>query len=202
MTTKKDKEINLAQILNNYIETNNINKTSLARCINMPLSTLTTKLDKNTFTAEDLYVIAKFLGADLSALIGRYSNILVMIKDKAKVIERCDVAIDMLWDKTCSFQIYNEDGDAIYVILATIDSGTMYLILIEDWNKKNELILKIRSLTKIHQFIGLGGFTRIETEDIPVLQLMDTLKEKRCITEDTISYMQFMGKRWLQEEES
>lgn len=186
----------IASTINDYLQVKGLSKKDVADSIEMPLSTFTTKIKNNTFTAEELVLIAQKLGLDLSSFAPQASgNMLITIQGKIKEVASVNKNIS---SGTCVFQIKNDEGDGIYIIGATPNGNSFDLLAIEDFHIRKELVFRIRSIEKINQFLYFG-FEKVETEDIPVKKLMKSLLDKRHILTSVDFYITDMAKRFMQE---
>ena len=189
----------VSEVVLNQMNKNKMGKSELADLIGMPLSTLSTKFAKNTFTAEELIKIANLLNLNLSSFEPKADGTInLTFKDKTNKVYGVDKkTFSREW--ICPFQLKNDNGEGIYILSATAEGDSVQLLSIEDFNIRNELVLRSRGIEKIYQFIDIAGFDIIENEDISLGELMEGLFKKRGIKTQFARYMRDMANRWLDE---
>lgn len=124
-----------------------IAKKDLAKELVMPLSTLSNKFKNNTFTAEELMAIKKILGVNLSAF-----EDFVLFEANIQSLGNVDIGNP----NTISPIQFVSDNSKSYVIAAAEDNGVEHFLCIEDWEIRDEIVVRFRDAAHLAQLCSVG----------------------------------------------
>ena len=190
------------------MEDKKISKVQLAKSIGMPVTSFRYKLDKNVFTAEDIVKISEVTNIKLDYFNNKEDS---FKKNEIQVIFNNNVVCylknitnaSFKDDWICPIQLKSDTGEGMYVLGADIENDDIYLFLVEDFNMRDDLVFRSRTLNKVYQFMDIAGFNIVEENKITVGELIDNLISKRNMPLSKVisrrHYIQKMCKDWLSE---